>query len=99
MAGDWPASFRVARLFRKTSAKGNAYFTGRWGGARISLVKSKEIADDGGEIWALMLSEAPAPREAGDAPARREHANQSENPPRARSEAPARSAVDTEIPF
>jgi hypothetical protein len=56
---DYPQSFQVARLFRKQSAKGATYFTGRWGGARIALLKSKDTAEDGGEIWNLMFSEAP----------------------------------------
>jgi hypothetical protein len=56
----YPDSFPACRLYRKTSANGNVYFTGRWGGARVTLLKSRETADDGGEIWNLMLSEAPA---------------------------------------
>jgi hypothetical protein len=38
------ASFQIARLFRL-------------GGTRVSLLKCKDVADDGGEIW--LLSEAP----------------------------------------
>jgi len=56
-------SFQVARLFRKVSEKGNTNFTGRWGGARVLLLKGKEAADDGGEIWSLMLAEAPPTRQ------------------------------------
>jgi hypothetical protein len=56
----YPDSFQACRLYRKTSANGNIYFTGRWGGARVTLLKSREAADDGGEIWNLMLAEAPA---------------------------------------
>jgi hypothetical protein len=56
----YPPSFQACRLFKKTSANGNTYYTGRWGGARVTLLKSRETADDGGEIWNLMLSEAPA---------------------------------------
>lgn len=57
---DFPKSFQVARLYRKKSEKtGATYFTGRWGGARIALLKSKDVAEDGGEIWSLMFSEAP----------------------------------------
>lgn len=55
-------SFQVARLFRKKSEKGNTYFVGRWGGARVLLLKSKDVADDGSEIWSLMLAEAPPPK-------------------------------------
>src|SRR5690242_13802997 len=31
--------FPVARLKRETSESGNTYFTGRWGGARVLVVK------------------------------------------------------------
>jgi hypothetical protein len=56
----YPPSFQACRLYRKTSASGTVYFTGRWGGARVSLLKSREVADDGGEIWNLVLAEAPS---------------------------------------
>ena len=36
-------SFPIARLFRKTSANGNDYFTGRLGGARVTLLKSHQL--------------------------------------------------------
>jgi len=55
----YPSSFQVCRLYRKTSTNGTVYFAGRWGGARVSLLKSRDVADDGGEIWNLMLAEAP----------------------------------------
>ena len=56
----YPPSFQACRLYRKTSANGTVYFTGRWGGARVSLLKSRDVADDGGEVWNLMLAEAPS---------------------------------------
>ena len=99
MSNDWAPSFRAARLFRKTSQKGSVYFVGRLGGVRVTLLKSRDTADDGSEIWNLMFAEAPAPREAGDTPARGEPNARPENPPRARPEPSARPAVDTEIPF
>src|SRR5262245_32314002 len=49
----------LARLFRKTSEKGSTYFRGRVGLANVALLKSREVADDGGEIWELVISEAP----------------------------------------
>jgi hypothetical protein len=53
-------SFALTRLFRKKSEKtGATYFTGRLGGARVVLLKSKETSEDGGEIWNLLVSEAP----------------------------------------
>jgi hypothetical protein len=45
----FPPSITVAKLYRKTSAKGATYYTGRWGGAKIALLKSNEVADDGSE--------------------------------------------------
>lgn len=44
-------------------AERSGYFTGRLGGARITLLKSRETADDGGEIWQLMIAEAPQRQE------------------------------------
>jgi hypothetical protein len=41
----------LTRLYRKTSAKGSVYFTGRLGGAKITLLKSNETAENGDEIW------------------------------------------------
>jgi hypothetical protein len=52
-------SFTLTRLYRKKSEKGNTYFTGRLGGARVVLLKSKDVSEDGGEIWNLLVSEAP----------------------------------------
>ena len=51
-------SFPVCKLYEKTSKAGNAYFVGRWGGAKVTVLKSRETADDGGAIWNVMLSEA-----------------------------------------
>ena len=58
--GDFPPSIRVCKLYEKTSKSGSRYFTGRWGGAKVALVKTKEEGDGGDPIWALLLSEAPA---------------------------------------
>jgi hypothetical protein len=62
---DHSPSFPLTRLFRKSSKEGKTYFTGRLGGARIALLKSKETAEDGGEIWNLVVSEAPKREDAG----------------------------------
>jgi hypothetical protein len=56
---EYPQSFAACRLYRKTSQKGSTYFTGRMGGVRVTLLKSKDTADDGGEIWDLMFAQAP----------------------------------------
>jgi hypothetical protein len=60
---NYAPSFPVCKLYKRTSARGNTYFVGRWGGARVTLLLSDENTDDGGEVWHLMLSEAPAKRE------------------------------------
>lgn len=52
-------SFRLIRLYRKTSQKGSTYFAGRLGGAKVTLLKARDTADDGGEIWDLLVAEAP----------------------------------------
>ena len=46
--------FTAARLYKKTSKNGGTYFTGRLGGVKVALLKSKDLADDGGEIWNLV---------------------------------------------
>ena len=56
-------SFRLARLYRKQSKNGGMYFTGRLGFARVTLLKSREVSDDGGEIWNLLVSEGPQPKQ------------------------------------
>lgn len=55
---DYGPSFTAAKLYRKTSAKGVTYFAGRLGGVKVALLKSKETADNGDEIWSLIFSEA-----------------------------------------
>ena len=47
---EYPPAFAAAKLYRKQSKSGSTYFSGRWGGARIALLKSKDVADDGAEI-------------------------------------------------
>jgi hypothetical protein len=80
-SNNYPQSFQVAKLYRRKSEKGNTYFAGRWGGARVTLFKSKEVADDGGEIWSLMLAEAP--------PKRDQDAGQRQEPSQAERRQPA----------
>jgi hypothetical protein len=62
---DYAPSIKAARLFEKTSAKGNIYLVGRWGGLKVAIIKTKDAGDNGEPIWSLMLSEAPARTEAG----------------------------------
>ena len=56
MAVDAP-KVRLGRLFEKTSARGNRYFTGRLGAARVLMFASGEAGDDGSPIWDLYVQE------------------------------------------
>lgn len=56
---DYGPKLAAARLYEKRSAKGNTYFTGRWGALRVAVLKTAETGDDGSPIWSLVLSEAP----------------------------------------
>lgn len=58
MADKFAPGFTAAKLYRKTSKTGATYFAGRLGGVKVALLKSKDTADDGGEIWNLVFSEA-----------------------------------------
>ena len=58
MSADYKPSFTAARMYRKKSKTGATYFTGRMGSVKLALLKSKEAADDGSEIWNLVFSEA-----------------------------------------
>lgn len=59
MADKYPPSIKVAKLYERTSAKGNSYITGRWGGARVTILKTDQTDDKGNPVWELRLSEAP----------------------------------------
>jgi hypothetical protein len=61
---DYAPSIKAARLFEKTSAKGNMYLVGRWGALKVAIIKTKDTGDNGEPIWSLMLSEAPARTDA-----------------------------------
>ena len=78
------------------------YFTGRWGGARVSLLKSKDTAEDGGEIWDLMLAEAPPPKQqegsAGEDP-RRDYQRPAAKPAQPERQADGGRPIDDAIPF
>jgi hypothetical protein len=72
MTKQFAPSFTAATLYRKTSTTGGTYFTGRMGGVKVALVKSAERADDGGEMWSLLSSEAaPYVPKDGAAPKRK----------------------------
>ena len=52
-------SIRAFRLYEKTSKHGNTYLVGRWGGAKVAILKSRDVADDGNAVWDVLLSPAP----------------------------------------
>lgn len=62
---EYGPSIKAARLFEKTSKNGAMYLTGRLGGMKIAIVKSKDVAEDGTPMWSMLLSEAPQ-RAAGE---------------------------------
>lgn len=67
MAYDNAPKVQLCRIYKKTSKSGNEYFTGRLGGAKIAVLKSREVADDGGEIWNVILEPTSEKRvEAGN---------------------------------
>jgi hypothetical protein len=52
------AMLTAARLWRKTSAKGVDYLTGRLGGVRV-LVMPRREGDDGDHSHVLLFADAP----------------------------------------
>jgi hypothetical protein len=95
-------SFVGARLYRKISAKGATYFAGRIGNVKLALLKSKEVADDGGEIWELRMSEAQPYVAKDDQAAKRDYArpaSQSRRPQGEPDREPGSSGLDETIPF
>lgn len=93
MSNDYAPSFRIAKLYRRTSKAGGTYFSGRLGFAKVALVKSKETADDGAEVWSLKVSEAPQQEKTAAAPTPTSNTNTS-----ARLYAD-RQKLDDEVPF
>jgi hypothetical protein len=90
---DYSPSIKIARLYEKTSKSGNVYFTGRLGMAKIAILKSKEVAEDGSPIWDVLMSEAPArsgATRATKAPAKAPEAEQRD---------PVKPPMDDAIPF
>lgn len=56
---DYGPQITACKLYKKTSAKGAVYFTGRMGNLKVAVLKSKDVADDGSEIWSIVYSQAP----------------------------------------
>jgi hypothetical protein len=57
---DYGPQMKLARLYAKTSKTGNQYFVGRLGMAKVAVLKSKEVAEDGSPMWDVLLQEAPS---------------------------------------
>jgi hypothetical protein len=52
---------KLTRLYERTSKKtGNQYFTGRLGAAKVVMLKSREVTEEGGAIWDVLLQEGQA---------------------------------------
>src|SRR6476659_8415712 len=66
---DHGSQITAARRYRRRLASGNDYFAGRRGACKVALLKSRDVADHGAEIWNLVLSEAPATKPASAATA------------------------------
>lgn len=49
----------MARLWEKTSAKGNKYMTGRLGGVRVLVMENRDRKGDDDPTHLLMVAEAP----------------------------------------
>jgi hypothetical protein len=88
-------SIRLCRVYEKTSKSGNKYFAGRLAGAKIAIMLSKDVADDGGAIWDIVLSQA-IDRANGHANVTVGNANGIAAPPRSGG---FDKQLDDEIPF
>ncbi len=71
---DYGPQVKLTRLYERTSKKtGNQYFTGRLGAAKVVMLKSRDVTEEGGAIWDVLLQEGSSePKrgksEATDAP-------------------------------
>jgi hypothetical protein len=55
-ADRFPPSVVATKLYERTSAKGNPYLTGRWGGLRVAVLKTQEQDSEGNAIWEVRFS-------------------------------------------
>lgn len=60
----YSATVPLAKLYERTSKKGNVYMAGRLGMANVVLFKSDEVSEHGQPIWVLKISE---PQQRSDA--------------------------------
>ncbi len=65
MTMDTTAKIRLTTLYEKTSTRGNRYFVGRLGTARIMLFEDK-FADGDDPAWHLCLQEGPTAKSEDD---------------------------------
>lgn len=91
----FPPSITAAKLYEKTSAKGNSYLTGRLGGMRVAIIKTPDTSDDGSPIWELRFSQAPA--SSNPKPTSAEQP--SDHPSKSASGGFGSQAPDDQIPF
>lgn len=55
---DYGPQVKLTRLYERTSKKtGNQYFTGRLGAAKVVMLKSREVTEEGRAIWDVLLQE------------------------------------------
>ena len=55
---DYGPQVKLTRLYECTSKKtGNQYFTGRLGAAKVVMLKSRDVTEEGGAIWDVLLQE------------------------------------------
>lgn len=55
-ADRFPPSVVATKLYERTSAKGNPYLTGRWGGLRVAVLKTQEQDSEGNAVWEMRFS-------------------------------------------
>jgi hypothetical protein len=65
MTMDTTAKIGLTTLYEKTSTRGNRYFVGRLGAARIMLFEDK-FADGDDPAWHLCIQEGPAAKSDQD---------------------------------
>lgn len=56
----------LARLYERTSKRGNTYLSGKLGLANVAIVKSDETSESGQAIWYLKISEPPPKADVRD---------------------------------
>ena len=60
---------QAAKLWEKTSAKGNTYLIGRLGGVRVLILRNRDAGTDGEPDWHLFFADGSQRAEASPQPA------------------------------